>query len=226
MAKSKKSSSFSEPARKTQKTQKSIVKKTPSPKVFKVISEVRSNVDLDFFKGLTQLFPARENFSYALPHESDSSEQIEENPSDRASGSDVAAITGDEKEDDEVEKDEGGYEDVGQREGKGVVVAEEEAEAEEEEDDESDEAERLMIKKYHLGVLSRRRLTIPHSKMVARYADILLRSSSRGARRYLSSLPPSYELALVMRNLAENDRLNEELTYENARLTELAHAGM
>ncbi|GAB2296159.1 hypothetical protein Dimus_030292 [Dionaea muscipula] len=62
--------------------------------------------------------------------------------------------------------------------------------------------------------------------MVARYADILLGSSSRGVRRYLSSLPPSHELALVMRNVAENDRLNEELASEKARLTKLARAGM
>ncbi|GAB2292398.1 hypothetical protein Dimus_026639 [Dionaea muscipula] len=99
-------------------------------------------------------------------------EQIAENPSDRASGSDVATGTGDEKEED------------------------------------------------------KRRLTIPHSKMVARYAVILLGSSSRGARRYLSSLPPSHELALVMRNVAENDRLNNELTSKKARLTELATAAM
>ncbi|GAB2288008.1 hypothetical protein Dimus_022355 [Dionaea muscipula] len=84
-------------------------------------------------------------------------EQIEENPPDRASGSDVAASIGDEKEEDEVEKDDSGDEDVGQREGKRVVVAEEEAEAEEEEDNKSDETERPMTKKYHLGVLARRR---------------------------------------------------------------------
>ncbi|GAB2278713.1 hypothetical protein Dimus_013387 [Dionaea muscipula] len=94
--------------------------------------------------------------------------------------------------------------------------------------------------------------------MVARYADVLLGSSSRGVRRYLSSLPPFHEFALVMRNVAElsalsghslrrslrndairrryrkkirgvqaeNERLNNELTSEKARLTELATAGM
>ncbi|GAB2281587.1 hypothetical protein Dimus_016166, partial [Dionaea muscipula] len=56
--------------------------------------------------------------------------------------------------------------------------------------------------------LSGRRLTIPHSKMVARYADALLGSSSHGVRRYLSSLPPSHELALVMRNVAELSALS------------------
>ncbi|GAB2287965.1 hypothetical protein Dimus_022315 [Dionaea muscipula] len=128
-------------------------------------------------------------------------EQLEENPSDRVSGSDVATSTGDEKD---------------------------------------------------------TRLTIPHSKMVVRYADVLLGSSSRGARRYLSSLPPSHELALMMRNVAElsalsvhslrrslrqdairrryrkkirgvqaeNDHLKAELTSEKKRLTELATAAL
>ncbi|GAB2295211.1 hypothetical protein Dimus_029386 [Dionaea muscipula] len=82
-------------------------------------------------------------------------------------------------------------------------MAEEEAEVKEEEEDESDEFERLITNKYHLGVLSRRRLTIPHNKMVTRYANVLMESSSRGVRRYLSSLPPSHEIALVMRNVAE-----------------------
>ncbi|GAB2278490.1 hypothetical protein Dimus_013171 [Dionaea muscipula] len=94
--------------------------------------------------------------------------------------------------------------------------------------------------------------------MVERYADILMGSSSHGARKFLSSLPPSHELALVMRNVAElsvlsghllrrslkmdvtrrryrkrtrrvqveNDRLNEELTSEKERLTQLATAAM
>ncbi|GAB2294880.1 hypothetical protein Dimus_029073 [Dionaea muscipula] len=164
----------------------------------------------------------------------------------------------DEKGGDEVEKDDDVDEYVEQRDGKGVVVVEEEAEVEEDEEDESDESERPMTKKYHLGVLSRHRLTIPHSKMVARYADVLLGSSSRGARRYLSSLPPSHELALVIRNVAElsalsghslrhslrndaiqrryrkkirgvqaeNERLNNELTSEKARLTELTTTAM
>ncbi|GAB2288205.1 hypothetical protein Dimus_022547, partial [Dionaea muscipula] len=379
---------------------RTVVKKAPSPKVFKVISEIRSNVDLEFFEGLTQLFPVSKTFSYAFPHESDSSvritipngiavavkkisrkkkpsassatsdvadverieapskgtvsntqeseavmkkgatrprpkclrkkhvispavgdnlleivevseeeedeeetlvarrrrvlpkttfdgsderetesdkvtrkgggqikrrrqkqeartgpfkrprkskspakdvlpsdseavrededkeeEKIEENPSERASGSDVAIDTGDEEGEDKLEKDEDEDEDVGQRDGKGLVEVEKEADAEEEEE-EDDGDEQPITKKYHLGVLAWRRLTIPHSKMVARYADILLGSSNRGARRYLSSLPPSHELALVMRNVAENERLNNELTSEKARLTELATAAM
>ncbi|GAB2270448.1 hypothetical protein Dimus_005345 [Dionaea muscipula] len=73
MAKSQKSSSSSKPVRKTKRTQKLVPKKTPSPKVFKVISKIRSNVGLEFFEGLTQLFPVGQNFSYAFPHESDSS---------------------------------------------------------------------------------------------------------------------------------------------------------
>ncbi|GAB2266670.1 hypothetical protein Dimus_001664, partial [Dionaea muscipula] len=153
-------------------------------------------------------------------------EQKEENPSDRTIGSDVATSTGDEEKKDGLEKKDGEDEDVGQRDGKGVVVAEEEVEAEEEEEDESDESDRPLAKKYHLGVLSRRRLTIPHSKMVTRYANVLMGSSSRGARRYLSPLPPSHEIALVMRNLAEKERLNNELTSEKKRLTELATAAL
>ncbi|GAB2299934.1 hypothetical protein Dimus_033980 [Dionaea muscipula] len=83
-------------------------------------------------------------------------------------------------------------------------------------------------------------------------------SSSRGARRYLSSLPPSHEIALVMRNVAElatlsghslsrslchdaiqkryrrrirgvqaeKERLNNEITSEKKRLTELATAAL
>ncbi|GAB2290136.1 hypothetical protein Dimus_024420 [Dionaea muscipula] len=453
MTKSKQSSSSSKLAEKTQKIQRRIVKKSPSPKDFKVINEVRSNVDLVFFEGLTQLFPVSENFSYALPHESDSlvkittpnggmdlsgllkvvseygggnivksfqtlldpstevvagtsevpvkkisrkknptasdgadvehkevlsegtksntqeseavlkegatrarpkrmrkphiispavgdnlldieeaaeeevneeetliarstrvlpkvasvgaqeadkeeiksdkvigkgerikrrrqkqearsgprkrarkakssvqededkeEEQKEENPSDQTIGSDVATGTEDEEEKDGLEKEDGEDEGLGQRDGKGIVVAEEEVEAEEEEEDESDESERPLTKKYHLGVLSRHRLTIPHSKMVTRYANVLMGLSSRGVRRYFSSLPPSHEIALVMRNVAElaalsghslsrslhhdsirkryrrrirgvqakNKLLNNELTSEKKRLTELA----
>ncbi|GAB2270202.1 hypothetical protein Dimus_005109 [Dionaea muscipula] len=105
-------------------------------------------------------------------------------------------------------------------------MAEEEAEIEEEEEDESDESERPLTKKYHLGVLSRRRLTIPYSKMVTRYANVLMGSSSRGARRYSSSLPPSHEIALVMMNVAENERLKNELTSKKKRLTEIATAAL
>ncbi|GAB2292073.1 hypothetical protein Dimus_026321 [Dionaea muscipula] len=185
-------------------------------------------------------------------------EKIEENPSVRASGLDVATGTGDEEEEDGLEKDDDEDEDMGQRDGKGLVGVAKEADVEEEEEDESDESERPMTKKYHLGVLSRCRLTIPHRKIVARYADVLLGSSSHRARRYFSSLPPSHELALVMRNVAElsalsghslrcslrhdgirrryrkkirgvqaeNERLNNELTSEKARFTELATAAM
>ncbi|GAB2265896.1 hypothetical protein Dimus_000927 [Dionaea muscipula] len=39
--------------------------------------------------------------------------------------------------------------------------------------------------------------------MVTRYAKVLMGSSSRRSRRYLSSLPPSHEIALVMRNMAK-----------------------
>ncbi|GAB2299933.1 hypothetical protein Dimus_033979 [Dionaea muscipula] len=59
MAKSKQSASSSKPVEKTQEIQRRIVKKTPSPKIFKVINEVRSNVDSVFFEGLTRLFPVR-----------------------------------------------------------------------------------------------------------------------------------------------------------------------
>ncbi|GAB2281530.1 hypothetical protein Dimus_016112 [Dionaea muscipula] len=179
-------------------------------------------------------------------------EKKEENPSDRTIGSDVATGTGDEEKKDGLEKEDSQEEDVGQRDGKGVVVAEEE------EEDESDESDRPLTKKYHLGVLSRHRLTIPHSKMVTRYANVLMSSSSRGARRYLSSLPPSHEIALVMRNVAElaalsghslsrslrhdairkryrgrirgvqaeKEHLNDKLSSEKKRLTELATAAL
>ncbi|GAB2271311.1 hypothetical protein Dimus_006152 [Dionaea muscipula] len=99
-------------------------------------------------------------------------EQKEENPSDRAIGSDVVVGTRDEEEKDGLEIGHDEDEDLGQRDGKGIVMAEEEAEVEEEEEDESDESERPLTKKYHLWVLSRRRSTIPHRKMVTRYANI------------------------------------------------------
>ncbi|GAB2276362.1 hypothetical protein Dimus_011092, partial [Dionaea muscipula] len=137
-------------------------------------------------------------------------EKKEENLYDRTIRSDVATGTGDEEKKDGLEKEDGEEKDVGQRDGKGVIVAEEEAKVEEEEEDESDEC----------------RLTIPHSKMVTRYANVLMGSSSRGARRYLSSLPPSHEIALVMRNVVEKERLNNELTSEKKRLTKLATAAL
>ncbi|GAB2278712.1 hypothetical protein Dimus_013386 [Dionaea muscipula] len=68
-------------------------------------------------------------------------EQMVENLFDRVSGSDVAANTGDEKGGDEVEKDDDVDEYVEQKDGKGVVVAEEKAKVDEEEEDESDVSE-------------------------------------------------------------------------------------
>ncbi|GAB2288556.1 hypothetical protein Dimus_022886 [Dionaea muscipula] len=193
---------------------------------------------------------------YSVQEDEDKEEvKKEENPSDRETESDVATDTGDEEKKDGLEKEDGEDEDVGQRDGKGVVA--EEVEVEEEGEDESDESEQPLTKKHHLGVLTRRRLTIPHSKMVTTYANVLMGSSSRGARRYLSSLPPSHEIALVMRNVAElaalsghslshslrhdairqrnrrtirgvqaEERLNNELTFEKKRLTELATAAL
>ncbi|GAB2270295.1 hypothetical protein Dimus_005198 [Dionaea muscipula] len=76
MAKSTKPSSSTEPVmRKTsQKTQKkSESKKSPKQKVFKIIGEVQGNVGLEFFEGITKIFSVGKNFSYSLPHESDSS---------------------------------------------------------------------------------------------------------------------------------------------------------
>ncbi|GAB2265555.1 hypothetical protein Dimus_000598 [Dionaea muscipula] len=149
-------------------------------------------------------------------------EREEENPSDRAIGSDVVVGTRDEEEKDGLEIGHDEDEDLGQRDGKGIVMAEEEAEVEEEEEDESDESERPLTKKYHLWVLSRRRLTISHNKMATRYANVLMGSFNRGARRYLSSLPPSHEIALVMRNVAElaalsGHSLNRSLRHDAIR---------
>ncbi|GAB2290283.1 hypothetical protein Dimus_024562 [Dionaea muscipula] len=116
---------------------------------------------------------------------------------------------GEEKEDED--------EDMGQREGKGIIVEEEEeVGAEEEEEYENDEdlefeegeVRRPPSRKFHLGVLSRRRLTMPHKKMMKRYVDILLGSSSRGARMELDSLPQAHELSLVMKNVAELSALS------------------
>ncbi|GAB2298047.1 hypothetical protein Dimus_032124 [Dionaea muscipula] len=140
-------------------------------------------------------------------------EHMEENPSDQSGGSNVDAS--DEKEDEEVTEDED--EDVGQREGKGVAMEdeEEEEEAEEEEEgdeeemeSEEDEARRPSSRKFHQGVLSRRKLTMPHKRMMKRYADVLLGPSSRGARMALDSIPRTHELALVMRNIAELSALS------------------
>ncbi|GAB2273548.1 hypothetical protein Dimus_008338 [Dionaea muscipula] len=353
MAKSKKLATFSKTVRETQKAQKSAPKKTPNPKVFKVISEVRSSVSIELFeggmdfagilkvvnerggrninksfqplldstieaagtsevpvkvswkkktpasdagtfeteaattdvadvskrdvpyegtvgitqesevvvdKGMTKLKPKRlrkkdvinpavgdnlMEIEEAVEEEAEeeetlqvrsrrqlqkatsslgaksvdseetkSDEHIEENPSDQLGGSDVDAGMGDEKEDEEVEEDED--DDVGQREGKGTIVEEEEDEKEEEEEDENDEdleseegeVRRPPPRKFHLGVLSRRRLMMPHKKMMKRYADVLLGSSSRGVRMALDSLPRAHELALVMRNVTELSALS------------------
>ncbi|GAB2273522.1 hypothetical protein Dimus_008314, partial [Dionaea muscipula] len=76
MAKSKKPSSSAEPVTRetSQKTKKkSEPRKSPKQKVFKIIGEVRRNVGPEFFEGITKLFPVSKNFSYSLPHESDSS---------------------------------------------------------------------------------------------------------------------------------------------------------
>ncbi|GAB2276022.1 hypothetical protein Dimus_010764 [Dionaea muscipula] len=142
-------------------------------------------------------------------------EQREENLCDQLGGSDVDASKGEEKEDEEVEEDE--EEGVGQREGKGTIMEEgEEVEEEEDEDDENDEdveseeggARRPPSRKFHPGVLSRHRLTMPHKRMMRRYADVLLGSSSRGVRMALDSLPRTHELSLLMRNIAELSALS------------------
>ncbi|GAB2268166.1 hypothetical protein Dimus_003143 [Dionaea muscipula] len=148
------------------------------------------------------------DFKEVGENEDKEEEHKEDNPSDQTGGSDVAAGIGDEKEEDDVEKDEDEDEDVGHRDGKEVAVREEEENESDEEEDESDEAGRPLSRKYHLGVLSKYSLAIPHRKMIERYADILMRSSSRGARRILNSLPPSHELSLVMRNVAELSALS------------------
>ncbi|GAB2275757.1 hypothetical protein Dimus_010507 [Dionaea muscipula] len=135
--------------------------------------------------------------------EEEEEEHIEENPSDQSDWSDVDASMGDEKEDEEVEDD------VVHREGKGVAVEEEEdkeeAEGEEEGDGEEleSEEERPPTRKSHLGVLSKHRLTIPNKRMMKRYSDVLLGSSSHGARMDLNTLPQAHEITLMMRNIDE-----------------------
>ncbi|GAB2296587.1 hypothetical protein Dimus_030698 [Dionaea muscipula] len=105
-------------------------------------------------------------------------EQQEEKPSDQAGGSDVDDRMGSEKDTKEVKDDEReSEEDIGQREGKGVEEDNIEAEEDEKEDDEEDEEEgedeansdapgmRPLLRKLHLGVLSKRRLRRPRLKM-------------------------------------------------------------
>ncbi|GAB2275871.1 hypothetical protein Dimus_010616 [Dionaea muscipula] len=60
----------------------------------------------------------------------------------------------------------------------------------------------------HLGVLFECRLGMLNKKMIKRYADILLGSSSRGARLALDMIPRTHELALMMRNIAELSALS------------------
>ncbi|GAB2273387.1 hypothetical protein Dimus_008184, partial [Dionaea muscipula] len=103
-------------------------------------------------------------------------EQMKENLFDHSGGSDMDASGEDERENEEDDEDEN---EVVQREGKGVTMEEEEKEEaeEEEEGDEEElesEEERPPTKMFHLGVLTRRRLAMPHSKMIKRYADVLL----------------------------------------------------
>ncbi|GAB2272881.1 hypothetical protein Dimus_007697 [Dionaea muscipula] len=116
--------------------------------------------------------------------------------------------------------------DVGQREGKGSIMEEEEEEEEEEEDSCDVVGKRPPTRKLHLGVLSIRRLRMPSKKMMKRYADTLLASSSLGTRMALDTLPRQHELALMMRNNVENDRLKGELMSEKNRLIELATASI
>ncbi|GAB2285758.1 hypothetical protein Dimus_020195 [Dionaea muscipula] len=49
---------------------------------------------------------------------------------------------------------------------------------------------------------------MPNKKMMKRYADTLLGSSSRGARLALDAIPRAHELALVIRNIAELSALS------------------
>ncbi|GAB2273536.1 hypothetical protein Dimus_008326 [Dionaea muscipula] len=92
-------------------------------------------------------------------------------------------------------------------------VEEDEEEEEEEEDDvalDSDDVlgKRPPTRKLHLGVLSKCRLRMPNRKMMKRYSDVLLRSSSRGAKMALDTIHREHELALMIRNIAELSTLS------------------
>ncbi|GAB2295385.1 hypothetical protein Dimus_029558 [Dionaea muscipula] len=103
-----------------------------------------------------------------------------------------------------------------QRDGKGIMVEDDKADEEDENEEDAtsssgDVAEGLSTKRVRMGILRRHRLRIPTSKMLSKYVDVLLGSTTRGAKRAIDQISWKFELTLIFQNIAENKRLKHDL---------------
>ncbi|GAB2266273.1 hypothetical protein Dimus_001292, partial [Dionaea muscipula] len=90
----------------------------------------------------------------------------------------------------------------------GVVEVEENEEADGQDEDEGETSkggvgERPSARRIHQGFLSKCRLRKPNQKMMRGYEDVLLGSTTRGARMGLDQLSQKHKLALIVRNITE-----------------------